>query len=437
MIRFTKLLRPALLSSFLLLGFLVLPGTAPAQVESLDRVVAIVDDDVIVFSELDAELKRVVATLNQRGATIPPQSTLNRQVLERLIINKLQMAKAAKLGISISEDELAQTIGDIARKNNLTLTEFRQVLQTEGLSFSSYRESIREQLTTRQLLEREVLKQIQVTDEELQAFKARKGSLSGRTDYHILHILIATPEGASADQLEAARGKAEKLVQELRQGADFSATALTHSEGQQALEGGDLGWRSSGQLPTLFADKVDLMDKGEISDPIHSPSGYHIIKLVDFKGGERHMINQTRVRHILLNTNEITSNEDAQNRLWQLRQRIVGGEDFAALARSHSDDKGSAIKGGELGWVTSGDLVPRFENEMSRLEIGQISEPFQTDFGWHIVQVEERREHDSTEEVIKSEVKGAIRKRKFAEESELYLRRLKDEAYIVILLDDA
>ena len=437
MIQLLTFCRPALLSSLFTLLAIVFPIAATAQVEPLDRVVAIVDDDVIVLSELDAELKRVVAALNQRGTELPPQSALNRQVLERLILNKLQMAKAAKLGISISEDELAQTIGDIARKNNLTLAEFRQVLQSEGLSFSSYRESIREQLTTRQLLEREVLKQIQVSDEELQAFKTHKGSLSGRTDYHLLHILIATPEGASADELEAARDKAQRLVRELRQGADFSAMALTQSDGQQALEGGDLGWRTSSQLPTLFIDKVDLMDKGQISDPIHSPSGYHIIKLVDYKGGERHMINQTRVRHILINTNEVTSNEEAKNRLWQLRQRIINGEDFAALARSHSDDKGSAIKGGELGWVTSGDLVPRFENEMNRLEIGQISEPFQTDFGWHIIQVEERRKHDDTEEVIKSELRGAIRKRKFAEESELYLRRLKDEAYIVILLDDA
>ena len=204
-----------------------------------------------------------------------------------------------------------------------------------------------------------MLKQIRVTDEELEAFNARKGSLSGRTDYHLLHILIATPEGASADQLEIARNKAQQLVRELRQGLDFSTAALTQSDGQQALDGGDLGWRTSGQLPTIFVDKVDEMEKGEISDPIHSPSGYHIIKLLDFKGGgTRHIIDQTRVRHILINTNEVTSNEDAKTRLGQLRQRIVGGEDFTSLARSHSDDKGSAIKGGELGWVTSGRSGP-------------------------------------------------------------------------------
>ena len=436
MIHLAKLRQPA--SLWLVLMLLVTQAVPVyAAVETLDRVVAIVDEDVIVQSELNVESTKITEALKQRGTNLPPQSSLDRQVLERLILNKLQLARAAKLGISISEDVLAQTIGDIARKNNLTLTEFRQVLQADGISFSSYRQSVRDQLTIHQLLERQVLKQITVTDRELEAFKARKGSMAGRTDYHLLHILIATPEGASADQLETARNKAQQLVQELRQGLDFSTAALTYSDGQQALDGGDLGWRASAQLPTLFVDKVDDMGKGEISDPIQAPSGYHIIKLADFKGGVRHIIDQTRVRHILIVTNEVTSNKDAKTRLLQLRQRILGGDDFANLARSHSDDKGSAIKGGELGWVTSGDLVPRFENVMNRLEIGQVSEPFQTDFGWHIVQVEERRKHDGTADVLKAEARGAIKKRKFTEESELYLRRLKDEAYIVILLDDA
>ena len=421
----------------LLIVLLISALPTVAEVEPIDRIVAIVDEDVVVRSELDAELRRVVAALRQRGAPLPPQQSLERQVLERLILHKLQLAKAAKLGISISEDVLAQTIGDIARENKLTLSEFRRVLQEEGVSFTAYRENIREELIIRQLLEREVLKQIRVTDQELQAVTARKSNLTGRTDYHLQHILIATPEGASSDQLEKARNRAQQLVTEIRQGRDFASAALAESDGQQALEGGDLGWRSGSQLPTIFVDQVDKMQKGEVSDPIQSAIGYHLIKLVDFKGGERHIIDQTLVRHILINTNEVTSNEDARTRLEQLRQRITGGEAFDALARSHSDDKGSAIKGGELGWVTQGDLVPRFENEMAQLAIGQVSQPFQTDFGWHIIQVMDRRKHDNTEDVMKAEIRSAIRKRKFAEESELYLRRLKDEAYIVSLLNDA
>ena len=212
--------------------------------------------------------------------------------------------------------------------------------------------------------------------------------------------------------------------------------ALRESDGRQALSGGELGWRPTKQLPTIFTDVVAGLEKGEVSDPIRSPSGFHIIKVIDYKGGERHLINQTQVRHILITTNEITSNQDAKTRLAQLRQRIQGGDDFAALARSNSDDQTSAVNGGELGWVTPGDLLPAFEDEMNKLEIGQVSEPFQTEFGWHIVEVLGRREQDSTEEVNKAEIRSAIRERKFEEASELYLRRLKDEAYIVIMLDE-
>jgi peptidyl-prolyl cis-trans isomerase SurA len=412
-------------------------GALRAEVQPLDQIVAIVDEDVVVRSELEVETRRILGALRQRNAQIPPRRNLERQVLERLVLKKLQMARAQALGISIGEDVLAQAIGNIARENNLTLSEFRAVLESEGMSFNSYRQSIREQLTQRQLLDREVMRKIRVSDQELETFNSRQKNLSGRTDYHLLHILIATTEGSSADQLEQAYEKAARLVARAQQGEEFSALALTESDGRQALEGGDLGWRKSNQLPSLFVDKVDTMARGEVSAPIQSPSGYHIIKLVDYKGGERHIIDQTRVRHILINTNEITSNKDAQIRLQQLRQRILGGDDFDLLARSHSDDKTTALNGGELGWVTAGDLVPRFEEEMSKLQPGELSQPFQTDFGWHILQVLERRKHDSTEEVVKAGARAAIRKRKFNEESELYLRRLKDEAFILTMLDDA
>ncbi|MCB1758986.1 MAG: peptidylprolyl isomerase [Gammaproteobacteria bacterium] len=428
------------LANFLLLVVstaLLCSGALRAEVQPLDQIVAIVDEDVVVRSELEQETTRILSTLRQRNAQIPPRNVLERQVLERLVLKKLQMARAQALGITIGEDVLAQTIGNIARENNLTLSEFRSVLESEGMSFDSYRQSVREQLTQRQLLDREVMRKIRVSDQELATFNSRQKNLSGRTDYHLLHILVAIDEGSSAEQLEQAREKAARLAERVQQGEEFSSLALTESDGRQALEGGDLGWRKSDQLPSLFVDIVDKMARGEVSAPIQSPSGYHIIKLVDYKGGERHIIDQTRVRHILINTNEITSNKDAQTRLQQLRQRILGGDDFAPLARSHSDDKTTAIKGGELGWVTAGDLVPRFEEQMNKLQPGELSQPFQTDFGWHIVQVLERRKHDSTEEVVKAGARAAIRQRKFNEESELYLRRLKDEAFILTMLDDA
>ncbi len=422
----------------LLLLWLLLPASIPAaEVEPLDKIVAIVDEDVIMRSELDAEITTIKAKLQEKGAPIPPDDVLQRQVMDRLIMKKLQLAAAARSGIQVGEDILAQAIGNIARNAGLTMSQFRQVLQDGGISFRHYREGIRQQIIIQQLLQKEVLQRIKVTDQEVKVFLAHQGNkIKGRAAYRLRHILIATPEGASADELQAAREKAQRLVEELRAGRDFAAAAMAESDGQQALSGGDLGWRKTKELPTLFAEQASSMERGDISDPIHTSSGYHIIKVEDYKGGDRHIINQTHVRHILIKTNEVTSEEDARSRLQQLKLRIEGGDDFAALARANSDDKGSAIEGGDLGWVTPGDLVPSFETEIASLAPGEISEPFRTDFGWHIAQVLERRQHDSTEEVQKAEARKAIRERKFQEERELFLRRLRDEAYIVKKLDD-
>jgi len=426
-------IRPFLRTIALLIG--LLPGIGQAQVVALDQIVAVVDEDVVVSSELDAEMNKIIARIRQSGSPMPSKEVLEPQVLERLIMKKLSLAAAARSGVSVSEDVLAQAIGNIARNGGVTLSELRATLEREGISFRSFRESIREQIIIQQLMDKEVRQRIRVTDREIKAYLAQLGaSAEGRSEYHLRHILIATPEGASPEQLRQARDKAEILVQKLRQGLDFSTAALTESDSQQALSGGDLGWRPTGQLPTLFADQVGGMEQGEISDPIHSPSGYHIIMVEDYKGGERHVINQTHVRHILVKTNEVTSDEDAITRLEQLKQRIDGGDDFADLARSHSDDTGSAIEGGDLGWVTPGDLLPLFEEKMNQLAIDQVSTPFNTDFSWHIVQVLGRREHDSTQEVQKAEARDEIRERKFEEESELYLRRLRDEAYVITRL---
>ena len=411
------------------------PAIGQAQVVPLDQIVAVVDQDVVVRSELDAETNKIIARIRQSGSPMPSREMLEPQVLERLIVKKLTLAAAARAGINVSEDVLAQAIGNIARNGNLTLSELRATLEQEGISFRSFREGIREQIIIQQLMDKEVRQRIRVTDREVKAYLAQQGAgAEGRTEYHLLHILITVPEGATPEQLHQARDKAETLVQKLRQGLDFSTAALTESDAQQALSGGDLGWRSSDQLPTLFAERVGDMERGEISDPIHSPSGYHIIMVEDYKGGERHVISQTHVRHILVKTNEVTSDEDAITRLEQLKQRIDGGDDFADLARSNSDDTGSAIEGGDLGWVTPGDLLPLFEEKMNGLAIDQVSDPFNTDFGWHIVQVLERREYDSTQEVQKAGARDKIRERKFEEESELYLRRLRDEAYVVTRL---
>lgn len=421
----------------LLLLFSLHTSAEAARVEQIDHIVAVVDEDVILFSELNNEIIKIVAQLREKGARIPAREVLERQMLERLILEKLQLARATQLGVNIGEDILSQAVGNIARRNEMTLSEFRQALEDSGISFSSYRQGIRNQIIISRLLDQEVQRRIRVSDQEVRAFIAKQAGTAGNpAEYHLFHILIATPEGATPEQLNTAHAKAERLVQELRSGLDFSTAALTESDGRQALEGGDLGWRPANQLPTVAADLIAEMERGDISDPIRSPSGYHIVKLEDYRGGERKIINQTHARHILITTDEITSDDAARVRLQQLKQRIEGGDDFATLARSNSDDKSSAIKGGDLGWVTPGDLLPLFEEEMNKLAINQISEPLRTEFGWHIIQVLERREHDSTETIQKTEAREAISKRKFTEESALYLRRLRDEAYVDVRLNE-
>ena len=426
----------ALLLGLTLMHTSIQPAHA-ARVQEVDRIVAIVDEDVVVLSELRSETKKILIQLRERGGQLPPPGAIERQVLERLILKKLQLAAAGRAGITVGEEMLAQAINNVARKNNMTISQLRQALAQEGVSFRSYRDDVRDQLILQRLQDQEIRRKIRISEQEVNAFIARQGSeLQKRSAYRLLHILVATPEAASAEQIDSARNKALRLVSELRAGADFGAIALTESDGRQALEGGDLGWLPTRQIPTIFSKTIATMERGEISDPVHTPSGYHIIKLDDYKGGERLIITQTHARHILIRTNEITSDEDARTRLEQLKQRIDGGDDFTALARSHSDDKSSAIKGGDLGWTTPGDLLPRFEEEMEKLGPGQLSEPFRTDFGWHLVQVLERRQHDSTQEVQKAEAHNALQKRKLEEETELYLRRLRDEAYVDILLDE-
>ena len=423
-----------------ILGLALLIGlpvpTALAAVADVDRIVAIVNDDIVARSELDFEIDKLISQILERNSRAPSRESIERQVLDRLILKKLQLVAAAKAGITVTEDVLAQAIGNIAKANNMRISDLRRTLEQEGVSFNRFRENIREQILIQRLQDQEILKKIRVTDQEVDAFlSSEKAGAGGRSEYRLLHILIATPEEASPEQLQKAQERAESIVARVRGGTDFQVIALTESDGQQALDGGDLGWRPLDQIPTLFVDTVAKMAPGDVSDPIKSPSGYHIIKLDDIKGGKTFIITQTNARHILVTTNEVTSEAAAKSRLSQLKTRIEGGEDFEALARSHSDDKSSAIKGGNLGWITPGDLLPAFEQEMNALSPGETSAPFRTDFGWHIVQVLDRRDYDSTEEMKRQEARAAIRQRKLAEEGEIYLRRLRDEAFVEIRLN--
>lgn len=404
--------------------------------ELLDRIVAVVNDDVVLKSELDQELAAIQEKLSQAGAAGIPEREIRKQALERVILRKLQLQEAEKLGIEVDELMLQQAIQTIAERNGLTLPEMEKALEQEGMSMEAYRKQLREEIILQRLHNREVVGRIQVSKAEVDSYLASaEQNPAGRTAYRLRHILIATPEGASSEQIAKARQKAEEIVARARKGENFAALASRYSSGRQALEGGDLGWLEAGQVPTLFATEVTSMEKGEVRGPLQASSGFHIIKLEDYKGGERNLVQQTHARHILIRTDEITSDQDARTRLEQLYQRIKGGEDFAALARAHSDDKASAIKGGDLGWVNPGDLVPAFEEAMNELEIGQLSRPFRTQFGWHIVQVLDRRQKDITDESKRDKAKLAIRQRKAEEALQLYLRKLRDQAFVEVRPD--
>ncbi|HID46642.1 MAG TPA: molecular chaperone SurA [Chromatiaceae bacterium] len=423
----------------LLLPFLFCftPGAAIGEDGLMDRIVAIVNDDVVLDSELREEESAISSKLEQAGASDIPQDELREKALERLILYKLQMEEAKKQGISIDDETLLAAMNNIAAQNGLTLEELSEVLQKEGMSMDQYRQQLREEITLQRLRNREVISRIQVTKAEVDNYLAHaEENPGGRDAYRIRHILIPTPDGASSEEIAKARKQAVDILQRLKKGDNFASLASRYSAGRQALEGGDLGWLEAGQVPSLFLSELAEMERGDVRGPYHAASGFHIIKLEDYKGGNRNIIKQTHARHILIRTNELTSDNDAKNRLEQLYQRIKGGEDFAALARAHSDDKGSAIKGGDLDWVSPGNLVPKFEEVMDALPIGGLSEPFRTQFGWHIVQVLERRDFDATDEVKRNKAKLALRKRKADEALQLYLRKLRDQAFVETRLED-
>ena len=400
--------------------------------KTIDSIIAVVNDDVITASELDKELKGITQQLRAQNTTLPPAETLRAQVLDRMVLKRLQLQLAGVNHIKVDDEALNRTILNIATQNKLSLSEFRNVLDGDGINFEDYRENIRIELTLAQLRQRQVTNRIVVTEQEADEFLETQAVQGTATDeFRLNHILIVVPDAATVEQVDKAHKKATMVLGELRNGADFAQTALSVSGGAQALQGGDLGWRKLGQLPTLFSNIVTTMKVGNLSEPIRSPSGFHIIKLVDKrKSDEQHLITQTRARHILIRPTELQSSDDARRKLEQLKQRIAAGDDFADLARSHSEDSATAVNGGSVGWVSPGDLVPAFEEVMGQLKINQVSAPFQTQFGWHIVQVLERRDYDNSAELKKTRARDEIRQRKIEEETQTWLRQMRDEAFV-------
>ncbi|MDH5547270.1 MAG: peptidylprolyl isomerase [Gammaproteobacteria bacterium] len=407
------------------------------DLELLDRIAAIVNDDVITVNGLERQVERVRQQIRQQQTIAPPVNVLRRQVLEREISKHLQLQFARNTGIFVDDNALNSTIENIAAQNKMDIREFRQVLESDGVAFDQFREDVRDEMIIARLQQREVVSRILVTEQEVESFIATQ-QVQGASDseFHISHILIALPEAASPEVIEKKRKQAGEILKNLRKGADFAQTAISSSDGQQALKGGDLGWRRSGQLPTLFSRLLPQMKSGDISDLIRSPSGFHIIKLNEMRRGEQHIVTQTLSRHILIKPSALITETEAISRLRNLRNRILDGDSFEELARSHSEDRVSASDGGSLGWSNPGTMVPQFEAVVDQLKKNQISEPFQSAFGWHIVQLLDRRELDNSEEYQRNQARDFIRERKTEENRDTWLRQLRSEAFVEIKIED-
>ena len=410
-----------------------LPATASTQI---DRIVVVVNDEIITQSELNVRLDEISKRIASQKIQAPPENVLKKQLLERLILERLQLQAAKLTGLEASNDKVDTALQNIAAKNRMTLPELYKTMAQDGLSETAFREQIRQQIIIQQLVEREISNRISVSDSEMQNFRASNENRDGGTEYNISHILISVPESATPEILQQTRQRAEALLQTLRDGAAFDQAAIANSQGQNALEGGNLGWKKTGQLPALFASALQTMQVGEVSDLLRSPSGFHLLKLTDKRGGKKtQAITQTHARHILLRTNEIVSADDARRRLEKLRQRMENGDDFAALAKSHSEDPGSTGNDGDLGWVSPGQTVPEFERAMDTLKLNEISAPVRTSYGFHLIQVLERRQQDVTQERDQADARQQIHARKTDERYEQWVRQLRDEAYIDYRVD--
>jgi peptidyl-prolyl cis-trans isomerase SurA len=401
-----------------------------AAEETLDRIVAVVNDNVILQSELDQAIHMAAGQIRDRGLTPPSDETLRSQVLERMIMERVQTARAEQAGIRISDGELNEFINNIAGQNHLSLPQFTEELKHEGIDFPTFRDQVRNQAMIQRLRQKEVDSRVLVTNQDVDLFLANNPATDS-TEYHLAHILVALPDGASPDAREKARKKAEDLLKRARAGEDFAQLAIANSDGQQALQGGDLDWRKAGNLPTLFAGLVPKMAVGDTSDVLQGSNGFNIIKLLGRRSDDAaQMVTETHARHILLKANAIRDEEATRLQAQDLYDRIKKGGDLAALAKQFSDDAGSKNAGGDLGWAAPGVFDPQFQSQIDALKPGETSHPFRTQFGWHIANVIERRSRDVTEETRRNRAKEAIFQRKETEEYEAYVRRLRSEAYV-------
>jgi peptidyl-prolyl cis-trans isomerase SurA len=400
--------------------------------ELLDRVAAVVNDGVVLESEVDDQLASVKERLRSQGQQMPPDAVMRQQIIEHLIVEEVEMQHADRAGIKISDETLNNAMTEVAQRNGISLQQLPQALATQGIDYATYRDSMRRELTLRLLQQRDVVQHISVTPREIAQYLDRQAHHpSASAEYNVSHILIAVPQEATTAQLEAAQKKADDVYQRAKNGEDFAKLAIANSNAQTALEGGTLGWRKGTELPTVLADTVLSLKAGEVAAPIRAPTGFHIVRLNEMRSIEKQqVVDQVHARHILMHTNELQDDATVKLKLENLRKRILAGEDFAAVAQVSSQDVGSAADGGDLDWTTPDTFPPEFAKVLEDLKVDEISEPFHTQAGWHIVQLLGRRKFDDTKELQNKQAMEQIRNSKVDEETELWLRRLRDDAYV-------
>jgi peptidyl-prolyl cis-trans isomerase SurA len=408
------------------------------QVETLDRIVAVINGDVVTSVELERETRIAVETLRRQGTSLPQRDVLERQLLERLVSKQVLLQVARQTGLRVADAEVDAALERIAAENKMkSVADLRVAVEQSGVPFDKFREDLRSEILISRLREREVEGKINVTDAEIQNFLRAQEAQAERVDeYRLAHILVSVPEQATPEQLKLRRDRAETALAQLKQGVDFRQVAAGYSDAPDALQGGDMGWRPAGRLPGIFLTALKGMKIGQDSDILRSPAGFHIVRLTDKRGNDTPvMVVQTHARHILIRLNELVSENEARTRLAELKDRIEHGADFADLARLHSNDA-SAVRGGDLGWLSPGDTVPEFERAIRPLKPSQVSDPFKSAFGWHIVQVLERREHDMSKDRQRMTARQAIRARKSDEQWAEWVRQQRDKAYVEIKLEE-
>jgi peptidyl-prolyl cis-trans isomerase SurA len=413
------------------------PAQQPRPVVVLDRIVAVVNNEVITRADLDLRYHAATLQLKQQGTPLPPRATLDTQILDRLITDHVQLQLAKETGLRVDDSELDRAIQRIAQENKLTLEQLRATLEKDGVPFARFREDIRKEITLGRLRQREVDNRIVVSEGEIESFINAQQGLAGRGEqYNLSHILVTIPENAGPEQIQARRSRAEQAHQQLSTGADFRQVAAAFSDAPDALRGGAMGWRDGARLPALFLDALKPLQPDGLSPLLRSANGFHIIRLNDRRGaGAPVIVRRTHARHILIKTNELIPQAEARRRTESLKERLDNKADFAELARLHSEDA-SGSKGGDLGWLSPGDTVPEFERAMDVLKPGETSAPVQTPFGWHLIQVLERRDEDMSRDRQRLAAQSALRARKSDESYQEWVRQLRDRAYIEYRLDE-